>query len=60
MCAEKFIYVFSADARDKMSELGYVLVKSDPHNCIYVFENNPRLSFSKLDISTIKSNTLTF
>lgn len=57
---EKFIYVFSTDARDKMLAAGYKLLKSDERNETYIFENNPSLTFAYLNISTIKSNTLTF
>ncbi len=57
---EKFIYVFSTEARDKMLAAGYKLLKSDERNETYIFENNPSLTFACLNISTIKSNTLTF
>ena len=57
---EKFIYVFSEDARDKLIKLGYKLIKSDERNRAYIFENSDILKFEQLDISAIKSNTLTF
>lgn len=57
---EKFIYVFSREARDGMLASGYRLIKSDEQNGRYIFENDPRLTFSHLNISCIKSNTMTF
>ncbi len=57
---EKFIYVFSKAARDKLLAAGLVLIKSDDRNETYVFENNASLAFSLNEISAIKSNTLTF
>ena len=57
---EKFVYVFSKEARDGMISSGYRLIKSDEKNGRYIFENNTELTFSHLDISCIKSNTLTF
>lgn len=57
---EKFIYVFTRAARDRMVAAGYMLLKSDERNEVYVFENNPCLSFALLDVSAIKSNKLTF
>ncbi len=60
MEGEKFVYVFSKEARNKMIAAGYKLIKSDEKNKQYIFENNPVLTFSNLDISTIKSNMLSF
>lgn len=57
---EKFVYVFSKDARDKLLAAGFLLLKSDDRNETYIFENNVGLSFALEKISTIKSNTLTF
>lgn len=57
---EKFIYVFSKDARDSLLAAGFLLLKSDDRNETYIFENNTSLSFALDKISTIKSNTLTF
>ena len=58
---EKFVYVFSKKARDKMMKAGYQLVRSDDNAGQYVFENNPTLTFSKTGVKdAVKSNTLTF
>ncbi len=57
---EKFVYVFSREARDKLLSKGYKLLKSDESNDTFVFENDASMVFSLSDISMIKSNTLTF
>lgn len=57
---KKFIYVYSADARDKLLAANYILMKSDERNKIYVFLNEDKLSFSELDVSYILSDTMTF
>lgn len=57
---EKFVYVFSKEARDKLLSKGYRLLKSDENNDTYVFENDASMVFSLGDISVIRSNTLTF
>ena len=56
----KFIYVFSTDARDQMLVANYRLLKSDDRQGVYVFENNNTQKFSKLEISYLLSDTLTF
>lgn len=57
---EKFIYVFSKEARDKLLSQGLKLLCSDNDNETYVFENETSLSFSLSGISVIKTNTLMF
>ncbi len=57
---KKFIYVYSADARDKLLAANYILMKSDERNKIYVFLNEDKLSFAELDVSYILSDTMTF
>ncbi len=57
---KKFIYVYSADARDKLLAANYILMKSDERNKIYVFLNEDKLSFTELDVSYILSDTMTF
>lgn len=57
---EKFVYVFSEEARDKLLARGYKLVYSDEPNDTYAFENETDLSFSLSGISAIKTNTLLF
>jgi len=57
---KKFVYVYSADARDKLLAANYTLMKSDERNNIYIFLNEDKLSFSSLDVSYILSDTITF
>lgn len=56
----KFIYVFSTAARDRLTEAGYTLLKSDELNNTYIFANNPKIVFSFNGIGEMKTNTLTF
>lgn len=57
---KKFIYVYSADAKDKLLAANYKLMKSDERNNIYIFLNEDKLSFTSLDVSYILSDTMTF
>lgn len=61
---EKFLYVFSESARDKLLSANYTLLKSDEQNEIFVFVNKADISFALTDVladtSFIRSNTLTF
>lgn len=56
----KFIYVFTKDAFDKLSESGYQLLKADKINSIYVFENKQNVKFALADKEYLFSDTLTF
>lgn len=55
-----FIYVFDKVARDKLISLGYRLVKENPKDFIYVFENKDSVVFEENEIQVVFSNTLTF
>ena len=57
---QKFIYVFSKSARDRLLAANYNLLKSDEQNEVYVFANQMDMTFALADISFIRSNTLTF
>lgn len=57
---DKFIYVFSSNDKELLQSMGFVLIKSDEPNSTFVFKNQNQMKFSKLDISYITSNTLTF
>ena len=59
---DKFIYVFSKAARDKLLKAGFLLLKTDEWNSTYVFCADDKLHFdlASADISYITSNTLTF
>ena len=56
----RFIYVMSANDKEKLEKLGYNLLKADEVNSVYVFENKVELNFSVGDMPHILSNTLTF
>jgi len=56
----KFIYTIHSEARDRLLKLGYVLLKQDERNNIYVFENKPGVDLSFMDNGYILSDTLTF
>lgn len=59
-----FIYVYSLDAKQKLLAAGFKLIKEDIRNSLFVFDarSQPQdaLNFSRLDISYILSDTLTF
>lgn len=56
----KFIYVFSKADRDKMLLHGFLLLKSDEQNKMYVFLSEGHTVPVELDISYILSDKLTF
>lgn len=56
----KFIYVFTFEAKNKLIDAGFVLLKADQKNSIYCFKNQPD-EYDVLDtVSYIVSNKLTF
>jgi len=55
-----FIYVFSAEGRDKLLSMQYELLKSDDAKSIFVFLNKGRQNFSCDGIPWAVSDTLTF
>ena len=61
-----FIYVMSEQDKDKMISLGYMMMKEDTRNHIWVFKARDTEKFSsneeisKAGIHFILSNTLTF
>lgn len=62
----QFVYVMRREDKDKMEELGYVLIKEDRNNHIWVFKNKDVTTFSSEDeissagISFVLSDMLTF
>lgn len=56
----KFIYVFNKDSKELLVQAGFVLLKEDEHNSVYIFSNNPSLLFALKGISYIPSDKLTF
>ena len=57
---EKFIYVFDEVSRDALIQRGYVLMKEDPRNRIYIFLNDGKGEFGLSESSFALSNILTF
>lgn len=56
----KFIYVFSADDKDKLVSFGYNLIKADERQNIYVFENSGTYLFNSDDMRFVLSDMLTY
>lgn len=59
---DKFIYVFNTAARDYLEQAGFLLLKADEHNSIFVFALGTGLNFQALqdDFEYVTLNTLTF
>ena len=58
---KKFTYVFSPEDRDHLIEAGYMLLKSDDKNQIYIFKACDELAFALNDVEDfMESNKLTF
>lgn len=59
----QFMYVFSSEAKDKLVNAGFVLLKEDTKNDVYAFKADDTMMFSAdwmNDISVVLSDTLTF
>ena len=58
----KFIYVFDPAARDTLAQAGFLLLKSDERNHMWVFAEDDTLRFDleHADFSMIRSDKLTF
>lgn len=59
---EKFIYVLDAAARDTLAQAGFLLLKSDERNHMWVFaeDESVRFDLEHADFSMIRSDRLTF
>lgn len=57
---KNFIYVFDATARDHLLKAGFLLLKEDKRNGVYVFRADDCLSYALGDISYLTSDTLSF
>lgn len=57
---ERFIYVVGGEARDRLVNMGYRLLREDKAKHIYVFLNQDNQKFSCTDIQFAMSDTLTF
>lgn len=56
----KFIYVFNTKDRDKLQNTGFILLKEDERNSVYVFATDDSLNFALDDMSYLRSDILTF
>lgn len=59
----KFIYVFSADDKERLIKAGFKLLKTNHKKPIYIFENacnDPQFEFDLSSFKYILSDTLTF
>ena len=57
----KFIYVMDKAAKKMLEKKGYVLLKEDKVNSIWVFENREETMFDLgMDCQYVLSETLTF
>lgn len=57
---QKFLYVFAEADKDTLISAGYLLLKSDKANNIYVFENREKECFALDKSEHLFSDTLTF
>lgn len=62
---DKLIYTYDEIIRDKLIESGYMLLKNDEENSIFIFVNNPNANeilanFALESKVLITSNILTF
>lgn len=59
---DKFIYVFDTAARDNLIAAGFLLLKQDERNGMWVFslDNSIVFDLHSAEFSYITSNTLTF
>lgn len=55
-----FIYVFDADAKNKLLTMQFMMLKSDDKNNVYIFVNDDNENFAVDDIPYMISDTLTF
>lgn len=60
MNEERFIYVFSEADRDVLAEIGYPQFYGDDNNRLYIFFNDPELSFDHDAVNCVMSNSLFF
>lgn len=59
---DRFIYVFDTAARDMLSQAGFLLLKGDEQNKVWVFltEGGQEFDPGSAGFSYLTSNTLTF
>jgi hypothetical protein len=56
----KFICVFSEESKNELLEAGFILLREDEYNSIYIFHDDPSKSYALADISFIRSDSLSF
>ena len=56
----RFIYVFDEAAKSRLLEAGFVLLKEDTDNSVYIFHFDGSISFAYDDIGYVMSDTLSF
>lgn len=57
---DKFIYTFNPEAKEKLLSAGFVLIKEDTANSVYIFLNNDTVNYALSEISYITSNSISF
>lgn len=56
----KFIYVFDVAAKEQLISKGYLLLKENAAQSIYVFKDDNSLKFELSNNNFVYSDTLTF
>lgn len=57
---EKFVYVFSKEARDRLLKNGMTMIASYEKKDIYIFVNEESMNFALDGVDYLRSNKLTF
>ena len=55
-----FLYTQNKRTADRLTKMGYKLIKSFSNKSLYIFENNPTICFDKKLRGVIFTNILTF
>lgn len=55
-----FIYVFDTASRDKLLAAGFILLKEDAGNRVYIFKADSALRFDLNGMDYVMSDTLSF
>lgn len=54
----RFIYVFCEEAKKKLLEADFTLLKEDAKNKLYIFANTGRIPFTDEDYAYLLTDTL--
>ena len=60
MTTGQFIYVFSRQDRDTLLRAGFLMLREDEPNCVFVFKTDDRLSYALTEMSYIRSDSMSF